>query len=782
MFYHDKYMINMKTHVEVFVIILLIISGVLVVFLNLPSQNKISDWQELSNTKSLANTPWPMFHHDLRHTGLSPYDTSDNPGKLRWKFKTEYYVLSSSPAIGSNGIIYIGSADHYLYAINPNGTLKWKFQTGYELYSSPAIDSDGTIYVGSDDHYLYAINPDGTLKWKFHTGDAVFSSPAIGNDGTIYVGSTDHYLYAINPDGTLKWKFQTGYYVSSSPAIDSDGTIYVGSNDYYLYAINPDGTLKWDFQTGDGVPSSPAIGGDGTIYVGSEDNYIYAINPDGTLKWRFRTGDWVLSSPAIGKDGTIYVHSNDSYLYAINPDGTLKWKFQMGYCAFSFSSPAIGSDGTIYVGSDDDYLYAINPDGTLKWKFQTRDHVFSSPAIGSDGTIYVGSLDGYLYAIGTVPPSPPQNLTASRGDGYVILRWKPPLNNGGASVTEYRVYRDGNLIGSVSGRKLQYNDTQVNMKETHTYYVTAVNTAGESNRSNEVSVSWGVPEPPQTLQAERGVGYVFLTWESPKDDGGASITSYRIYRNGEIICEVDGNTQHYNDTSVNINESYTYYVTAINGVGESSSSNEVNVSWHASAPQNLKAKPKDGYMLLQWESPADDGGMHIIEYRIYRKEGNKWILVGETQSTEYRIPAPKADLFGGETEYKVVAVNFVGEGEPAYVSIQKPIAYNQWIIIIFILVITIVIYFGMKRYSWKRSEYEGGYEETPKDPLIKELEYIGNPQLNELIMENGEISREKLIENWEEVDRIIAEEMEGSSEWRKERILSLRRELKKRTK
>ena len=88
--------------------------------------------------------------------------------------------------------------------------------------------------------FLYAINPDGTLKWNFETEDWVISSPAIGRDGTVYVGSRDTHLYAINPDGTLKWKFETEDYVTSSPAIGDDGTVYVGSDDGYLYAIYSD--------------------------------------------------------------------------------------------------------------------------------------------------------------------------------------------------------------------------------------------------------------------------------------------------------------------------------------------------------------------------------------------------------------------------------------------------------------------------------------------------------------------------------------------------------------
>ncbi len=312
-------------------------------------------------------------------------------GTLKWQYWMENLV--SSPAIGADGTVYVGSGN-CLYALNPDGTLKWRYETGWYVSSSPAIGADGTVYVGSDDYCLYALNPDGTLKWRYETEDAISSSPAIGADGTVYVGSDDYCLYALNPDGTLKWRYETEDYVSSSPAIGADGTIYVGSDDHYLYALNPDGTLKWRYETGWYVSSSPAIGADGTVYVGS-GTYLYALNPDGTLKWRYETGGVMDSSPTIGADGTIYVGSDDHSLYALNPDGTLKWRYETGW--YVSSSPAIGADGTVYAGSWDSYLYAINPDGTLKWRFYTGDDVFSSPAIGADGTVYAGS--DYLYAI-----------------------------------------------------------------------------------------------------------------------------------------------------------------------------------------------------------------------------------------------------------------------------------------------------------------------------------------------------------------------------------------------
>ena len=377
------------------------------------STNKPKSWEWKFGDGNISNNPSPTHTYssegtytvELTVTNDYGSDTETKTDYIRvaplkkWEFKTDGWVYS--PAIGSDGTIYVGTKSNYFYSVNPNGTEKWRFEGGDAMGSSPVIGPDGTIYMGSWDNYLYALNPDGSLKWKFETGDGIESTISIASDGTIYVGSTDNYLYAINPDGTKKWQFKTGGRIHISTAIGKDGTIYVGSGDNYLYAVNPDGTEKWKLKYTDGYnDSSPAIGSDGTIYIGSRAypvGYLYAINPDGTEKWKFRTQGTEHSSPSIGPDGTIYIGSKDNYLYAINPDGTEKWKFETG--DYVYSSPAIGSDGTVYVGSSDNYFYAINPDGTEKWKYKTGESILLSPVIGSDGTVYVGSADNYLYAI-----------------------------------------------------------------------------------------------------------------------------------------------------------------------------------------------------------------------------------------------------------------------------------------------------------------------------------------------------------------------------------------------
>jgi PGF-CTERM protein len=124
-----------------------------------------------------------------------------------------------------------------------NGLLKWNFTTGSVVESSPAV-ANSVVYVGSDDGNLYALNANnGTKIWNYTTGADVLSSPAVAN-GVVYVGSNDTNLYVLNANnGTKLWNYTTKSVVGSSPAVVTsspavaNGVVYVGSEDNNVYAI-----------------------------------------------------------------------------------------------------------------------------------------------------------------------------------------------------------------------------------------------------------------------------------------------------------------------------------------------------------------------------------------------------------------------------------------------------------------------------------------------------------------------------------------------------------------
>jgi len=362
-------------------------------------RNKIFLLVFLAGHVCFAQHLWSMFQHDPQHTGRSEYSGPASPEE-KWHFDISTTEGLSSPAIASDGTVYVGSmGGQCLHAINPDGSEKWTFDCSF-ISSSPCIDLAGTIYFGAG-MSLYAVYPNGTEKWQYPTGGPIIrSSPVFVSDGVIYIGSCDSCLYSINSDGTFNWKYPTNGMIVSSPAIAHDGTIYIGSCDGKLYAINSDGTLHWDYNTGGEIYSSPAINDSGIIYFGSLDSYLYALNPEGSLKWRVLCGAPVESSPTIGSDGTIYIGADDGYLYAVSPDDSIKWQFRVGDYEV-YASPIVGANGTIYIGSHlSSILYALNPDGTEKWQFIPLSGLYSSFALDDDNSIYFQtSSPAYLQVV-----------------------------------------------------------------------------------------------------------------------------------------------------------------------------------------------------------------------------------------------------------------------------------------------------------------------------------------------------------------------------------------------
>ena len=92
---------------------------------------------------------WQMFHGDLTHTGYSA-GTGPGTNQTLWVYNTND-VVWSSPAV-VNGVVYFGSFDGNVYAVNAkDGTKIWNFTTGDKIFPSPVV-ANNIVYIGSDDH------------------------------------------------------------------------------------------------------------------------------------------------------------------------------------------------------------------------------------------------------------------------------------------------------------------------------------------------------------------------------------------------------------------------------------------------------------------------------------------------------------------------------------------------------------------------------------------------------------------------------------------------------
>ena len=391
-----------------------------------------------------------MFRGGAEHPGIYASATAPTLGEVAWKYKTGAKILSSPVVQGD--AVYVGSADHNLYALNRiNGDLKWKFETRGAVSSSPAY-LDGTVYVVSLDGRLYAVDAStGKEKWHFSTGgerrftapgihgamprtemmadpfDVFLSSPTVSN-GTVFFGSGDNNVYAINAaDGREKWRFKTGNVVHASPAV-ANGVVYIGSWDRNMYALDANtGRERWRFQTGNdttiynqvGIASSAAIA-NGVVYFGCRDGHFYAVDAaTGRQRWSHDNKmGWVIASPAV-RDRIVYFPTSDGTRFKALDALTGALKYSIENKAVSFSSPALVED-VVYFGSSDGWLHALETaTGKIRAEFQTDGSKANAPTyIDDNGKMKTrlmypdNTLDGMIigidrmFSLGSVLSSP----------------------------------------------------------------------------------------------------------------------------------------------------------------------------------------------------------------------------------------------------------------------------------------------------------------------------------------------------------------------------------------
>ncbi len=175
---------------------------------------------------------------DLYALALSPTD----PPSFKWSYSVGK-PITTSPAIDPvSGKIYV-TAEDTLFAIVDNTTegilsMSYRPYAGSFMRCSPAIGSDGVVYVTTDESTIHAINSNGTEKWEIVTISNSMSSISITANNILLIGFDEGNIVAYDAnDGTELWNYTTTMPVISSPAIASDGTIYVTNKDGILYAF-----------------------------------------------------------------------------------------------------------------------------------------------------------------------------------------------------------------------------------------------------------------------------------------------------------------------------------------------------------------------------------------------------------------------------------------------------------------------------------------------------------------------------------------------------------------
>ena len=333
------------------------------------------------------------FMGDAAHTGRSENRGPSTLPTPVWRYQTGARVFAS-PVVGHDGTIYVGSLDGQFVALNPDGSLKWRYSAGQKIYPSALIAGTSVIF-GTHQQELVSLSLQGEPRWKLPVRDVVDASATLGPDGMVYIVANG--AYAVDLLGRLHWHKPTAGHVRTAPVIHPARLVIIGTTEGTLIALRPDGTVAWEVPLGGAIEGAASVDDDGKIYAGTGRGQVVQLDESGRVKWRFETGDEVRATPAIARDGTIVVGSYDRHVYAITPNGALRWKVATG--GRVRASARIDADGRIYVGSQDNFLYCIDPNGTVLWRHNVGQDVDSTVEIGADGTLYFGSDDGGVHAL-----------------------------------------------------------------------------------------------------------------------------------------------------------------------------------------------------------------------------------------------------------------------------------------------------------------------------------------------------------------------------------------------
>ncbi|MGI0011121.1 MAG: fibronectin type III domain-containing protein [Nitrosopumilaceae archaeon] len=193
---------------------------------------------------------------------------------------------------------------------------------------------------------------------------------------------------------------------------------------------------------------------------------------------------------------------------------------------------------------------------------------------------------GFSYAQTSNPtiPTPPRALNATTiSSSQIDLSWLPPLNDGGSTITGYkiesRVACTGNFIlilSSATTALTSYSNTGLTNSTCYQYRVFALNAVGSSLSSNNATattlqapVSKHMPSAPTGLSVNAlSNNALKLTWNAPSDLGGAPIIGYKIQRNGTTLVNNTGSAQtSYINIGLLAGHQQTYRVAAWNDVG-----------------------------------------------------------------------------------------------------------------------------------------------------------------------------------------------------------------------
>ncbi|MET8833226.1 fibronectin type III domain-containing protein [Micromonospora sp. NPDC004540] len=264
-------------------------------------------------------------------------------------------------------------------------------------------------------------------------------------------------------------------------------------------------------------------------------------------------------------------------------------------------------------------------------------------------------------------PGAPRAVTAAAGNASARVSWQAAASNG-AEITRYVVEGAGQRR-EVGANQRALEITGLTNGETYTFAVHAVNAKGDgpARRSNPVTATAAVPDPPASVTAEaRPDGTVLVKWPAANGQGN-TVTSYAVTASSAGATAPAGESPKTELVipagQLEYGTQYAFTVIAVSDKGAGSKASPVSntvVPFTApAAPTELQASTvadQPGTIAVQW-APAVDNGRPVTKYVV--EAAGKTTEVTDVRTTIGGLGD------GQNVTVKVKAVNEAGPGAEA---------------------------------------------------------------------------------------------------------------------
>jgi outer membrane protein assembly factor BamB len=296
----------------------------------------------------------------------------------------------------------------------------WSHETLGAVWAAPAFATDGKVYVGSEDGFLYAFDPGGRLRWVYKASDGFSGWPVWLRRGILAVANRNGTVYFFDERGEVRAKTTLEGIASGRPTVRA-GRVFLGTSAGKLAAVDPTG-LRWVHDTGSPVTAYPAADAAG-IYVGCNDGSVIALDPRGNRLFRVSIpGGSAVRGGVVARGKRIVVATEGGVIAALNKkDGAVIWHTKLEPTRGGVS--ALPRRGVV-VGSLQGKVHALDEeDGKVRFSFAADGPVNGTPLVtprwiifGTDrGTLYVLDHGGAPWSLRSLPGGIRGGLAVHRG-------------------------------------------------------------------------------------------------------------------------------------------------------------------------------------------------------------------------------------------------------------------------------------------------------------------------------------------------------------------------------